>query len=228
VLRFTAKMANQFDADIKIAEAKLKSDEKTLSWTKMELIESQIAKCVIKAPAAGQVVYANESGGRNGTDIIIQEGTLIRERQVIIRLPDPQKMQVKAKINESRVDFVQEGLPVKIKLDALPGVDLMGTIKRVNDYPIANGNWFGSSAKEYGTYVEVHNPPKSMRPGMTAEISIRVGKSLRDARRDTPQFGLRLIDTRARFQPSEYVPSASATRRILFRRLQFPKPGILT
>jgi RND family efflux transporter MFP subunit len=171
-----AKMVNQFDADIKIAEAKLKSDEKTheLDKSKLELIESQIAKCMIKAPAAGQVVYANESGGRSGNDIIIQEGTVVRERQVIIRLPDPQKMQVKAKINESRVDYVHEGLPVKIKLDALPGVDLMGTIKRVNDYPIANGNWFGSSAKEYGTYVEIHDPPKSMRPGMTAEVSIRV------------------------------------------------------
>jgi len=171
-----AKMVNQFDADIKVAEAKLKSDEKTheLDKSKLELIETQIAKCMIKAPSGGQVVYANESGGRNGNDIIIQEGTAVRERQVIIRLPDPQKMQVKAKINESRVDFVHEGLPVKIRLDALHGVDLMGTIKRVNDYPIANGNWFGSSAKEYGTYVEIHSPPKSMRPGMTAEISIRV------------------------------------------------------
>lgn len=171
-----AKMVNQFDADIKVAEAKLKSDEKTheLDKSKLELIETQIAKCMIKAPSGGQVVYANESGGRNGNDIIIQEGTAVRERQVIIRLPDPQKMQVKAKINESRVDFVHEGLPVKIRLDALPGVDLLGTIKRVNDYPIANGNWFGSSAKEYGTFVEIHNPPKSMRPGMTAEVSIRV------------------------------------------------------
>ncbi len=171
-----AKMTNQLDTDIKVAEAKRESDEKThvLDKEKLQLIETQIAKCAIKAPAAGQVVYANESGGRNSNDIIIQEGTVIRERQVIIRLPDPKKMQVKAKINESRVDFVREGLPAKIRLDALPGVDLLGTVKRVNDYPIANGNWFGSSAKEYATYVEVHDPPKAMRPGMTAEVSIRV------------------------------------------------------
>jgi len=168
------KMLEQLEANIKIAEAKLKADQKTnqLDRSKLEFIQSQIEKCVINAPAAGQVVYANESGGRNGADVVIQEGTVVRERQVIIRLPDPAKMQVKARINESRIDYVREGLPVVIRLDALPGTELNGTVRRVSDYPIPSG-WFGSNVKEYATFIEIFDPPHAMRPGMTAEVAIR-------------------------------------------------------
>ncbi len=120
----------------------------------------------------GQVVYANESGGRNGQDIVIQEGTVVRERQIIIRLPDPTKMQVKARINEARIDYVREGLPVIVRLEAIPGAELKGTVRRVSDYPLPTG-WFGASVKEYATYVEIHDPPAAMRPGMSAEVAIR-------------------------------------------------------
>lgn len=166
------------NADIAIADAKLKADEKTLGidQNKLELVKDLIEKCVINAPADGQVVYANESGGRNGQDIIIQEGTVVRERQVIVRLPDPSKMQVKARVNESRIDFVRAGLPVIIHVDALPGTELQGIVRRVSDYPMSGG-FFGSSIKEYATYVEVLDPPKGLRPGMTAEVSIRVDQA---------------------------------------------------
>ncbi len=172
------KMIEQLTANIKIAEAKVMADEKThgIDEKKLELIKTLIEKCVIKAPAGGQVVYANESGGRNGQDVIIQEGTVVRERQVIVRLPDPTRMQVKARINESRVDFVRSGFPVIIHVDALPGTELQGTVRRVSDYPISGG-FFGSSVKEYATFIEVHDPPQGLRPGMTAEVSIRVDQN---------------------------------------------------
>lgn len=168
----------QLNSDIAIADAKLKADEKTLGidQNKLELVKDLIEKCVIKAPSDGQVVYANESGGRNGQDVIIQEGTVVRERQVIVRLPDPTKMQVKARVNESRIDFVRAGLPVVIHVDALPGIELQGVVRRVSDYPMSGG-FFGSSVKEYATYVEVTDSPKGLRPGMTAEVSIRVDQS---------------------------------------------------
>jgi hypothetical protein len=58
---------------------------------------------------------------------------------------------------------------------------------------------------------------------MRGEISICVGKGLRDLRRYTPQFGLRLSHTRALFQPAEHPPSASSARGVFRRRLQSPK-----
>ena len=59
-----AKMMMQLDSDIKSAEASWKSEQSTyqLELANLKDIESQIEKCTIVAPQAGQVVHANETG----------------------------------------------------------------------------------------------------------------------------------------------------------------------
>jgi multidrug efflux pump subunit AcrA (membrane-fusion protein) len=136
---------------------------------RLKLIDDQIAKCVIRAPRAGQVVYANDSY----RGIEIQEGLLVRERQVIIRLPDPLHMQVVAKINESRVDRVKSGMKALVKIDAMPDVELNGTVRRVSEYPLPT-NSYTAHVKDYATEVEIDVPVEGIRPGMTAEVSILV------------------------------------------------------
>ncbi|MGD9645821.1 MAG: HlyD family efflux transporter periplasmic adaptor subunit [Pirellulales bacterium] len=171
------KMVGQLDADIKTAEANLVSAQNTYKQhvDKFKLIEDQIGRCVVKAPSDGQVVYANKGNSRgSGQEVIIEPGALVRERQVIIRLPDPNKMQVKAKINESRIDRVRAGQPAIVRVDAFPEREMTGVVKKVDDYPIA-GSWW-STVKEYGTTIEIFDPPEGMRPGMTAEVRIQVAE----------------------------------------------------
>lgn len=169
------KMLKQLEADIATAEAKLKADEDIhrLDEQKLKEIEEQIANCVVHAPQAGQVVYASETDGRGDNEIVIEEGAMIRENQVVIRLPDPTRMQVKAKINESQIDLVREEMPAKIKIDAFPNLELKGIVSRVEDFPAAR-SWFNSAVKEYGAIVTVTDPPRGLRPGMTAEVKILV------------------------------------------------------
>jgi len=170
------KMATQLDADIESARANLESQEKSheLDLDQLRLIEDQIAKCKIYAPADGQVVYASKSDRRGDSDVIIEEGAPIRERQVIVRLPDPKRMQVKAEISEARIDRISAGMPAIIRVDALPNVELAGTVTKVDEYPVP-GSWWGSAAKEYGTYIQINDPPAGkLRPGMTAEVRILV------------------------------------------------------
>ena len=136
------KMAVQLKADIDTAKAKGDAAKATydLDKSKLDLINEQIEKCTIYAPQAGQVVYANHTDWRGGQEIIIEEGTQVRERQVIIRLPDPKRMQVKAKINEAKIALVREGMPSRIRLDAFPDLELQGVVDKVNEYP-APGGW---------------------------------------------------------------------------------------
>ncbi len=169
-----AKMTSQLEADIKTAEANLKSQLSIhkLDMDKLTHIEEQIKKCEIFAPSDGQVVYANQSDRRGSSDFIVEAGAIVRERQSLIRLPDPKRMQVKAKINESRIDRVRPGQPALIRLDAFPETQLTGTVIKVDDYPLP-GSWFSSSVKEYGTLVAIDAPPPGTRPGMSAEVKIR-------------------------------------------------------
>ncbi len=169
-----AKMLVQFDADIETSKAKLESDKNTLveERTKLEEIQNQIRACAILAPADGQVVYANKMGGRGGSEFVVEAGALVREQQTIFLLPDPRKMQVKAKINESRISLIREGMAVKIRVNAVED-ELLGRVIKVNKYA-EPGNWWGANVKEYATFIKIMEPPETIRTGMTAEVRIFV------------------------------------------------------
>jgi HlyD family secretion protein len=171
------KMLKQLDSDIASAEAKWKADQKglELETAKLRDIEDQIAKCIIRAPRAGQVTYVNKfSQGRSGSsaEFVVEAGAVVREQQPIIRLPDSNAMQVKATINESRINSVRTGMPVAIRVEALRDEMLKGKVIKVNQYAEPAG--WGSTVKKYATFVQIEDPPPELRAGMNAEVRIYV------------------------------------------------------
>ncbi|HLA85222.1 MAG TPA: efflux RND transporter periplasmic adaptor subunit [Thermoguttaceae bacterium] len=169
------KTVKQFDSSISIVQARLNSAKAThkIDTDQLALIQSQVDKCTILAPAAGQVVYANEFRRHGGQDIVIEEGTMVRERQSIIRLPDPKRMQVTAKINEAKITMVREGMPATIRLDAFPDREFEGVVERVNEYPAPTSFW-AANVKEYETFVKILGSLDDLKPGLTAEVRIQV------------------------------------------------------
>jgi len=172
------KMLKQFDSDIATADAKLRSDQSSLQLEedKLKDIEDQIVKCVVHAPQAGQVVYANKyNSGRSGSsaEFVVEAGAMVREQQPIIRLPDSANMQVKALINEARITKVRRGLPVTIRVDALKDEMMQGEVIKVNQYA-EPGSWSSGNVKKYAAIVRITNPPEELRTGMNAEVRIHV------------------------------------------------------
>jgi HlyD family secretion protein len=166
------------DANIATAEAAVKAQQLglQLEQDKLKDIQDQIAKCTIRATQPGQVVYANESDmfrGSSSNQFIVTPGAMVRERQVIIRLPNAEDMQVKATVNEARVTLVRPGLPVTIRVDALKDDVLEGEVTKVNQY--AEPSTFSSgNIKKYATIIKIKNPPPDLRVGMNAEVRIHV------------------------------------------------------
>jgi len=175
------KTLKQFDSDIATAEAKWESEKKShqLELDKLADIKEQLEKCVIFAPEHGQVVYANDRNRWGGSEFVVEPGATVRERQVIIRLPDPNKMQVKATINESRISLVGSGMPVAIEFDAIRDQTLRGEVTKVNQYSEPE-SWRSGNIKEYAAYIKIFNPPSEVRSGMNAEVRIYV-EQLEDA-----------------------------------------------
>ena len=165
------KNINRLTANVETAEARMRSREnsRALDDDKLKSLEDQLSKCIINAPTSGQVVYANLPTG----DPLIAEGKLVRERQVIIRLPDPKRMQVVARINESRIDKLKVGMPAKIRLDAFPKNVLTGGVRSVTEYPLPAATPY-STIKEYGAEVTIDEAPPGARTGMTAQVAIEV------------------------------------------------------
>jgi len=172
------KMLTQLDSDIKAAEVKWRNEQDSHQeeLNNLQEIKDQLAKCRVVAPQAGQVVYANVTSSRSGSEFVVEAGVTVRERQVIVRLPDPEQMQIRAKINESRINLVRESLPVTIRIDAFGDKTVQGRVTKVNKYA-EPGNFWSSSAKEYVTLIEITDPPPEIRVGLTAEVSIHIEHS---------------------------------------------------
>lgn len=171
-----AKMLKTLESDIATAKAKWESDERSyeIEEGKLKDIVDQVAKCEIRSPADGQVVHANETDRRGNNEFIVEAGAMVREQQTIIRLPNPAKMQVKAKINESQITAVRAGMPVKVRIGAFNSDELLsGVVVKVNEYPEPT-SWFSSAVKQYATLIRITDPPKDIRPGLTAEVAIQV------------------------------------------------------
>jgi hypothetical protein len=124
------------------------------------------------APQDGVVKYAHVTDGRGDQQFIVEEGTVVRERQVIINLPKADSMRVNLTVNESLVQYVQPGMPAAIRPVGFGDRVLHGTVEKVNQYAEPTG-WRQANVKEYKAYVHIDDPTPDLRPGMTTAVTIR-------------------------------------------------------
>ncbi len=175
------KMVKELRSRQSAAEATFAASKAAAELEKFKLdeLQVQLEKCVIKAPQDGMVVYANQREGRRGESLsTIEEGAQVREMQSIIQLPDLGRMQVNTLIHETKIDKIRAGMPATIRIR---GQELQGSVKFVNNQP-EPGNWFSSDVKEYAAKVSIDGIPGGviLKPGMTAEVEILV-RELSDA-----------------------------------------------
>lgn len=169
------KQLTQLEAEIRAAEVDLSSQRQSFAVEQQKLadIKEAIAKCRIVTPpgVSGQLVYAKESRGR-GDEWVLEEGANVRENQILVRLPNPKKMQVKALINEQSITQIEPNMPAIVQVDALNDVRLKGIVVKVSQYAESKG-WFGSNVRKYAVYIKILDPPLTLKPGMNASVSIQ-------------------------------------------------------
>jgi multidrug efflux pump subunit AcrA (membrane-fusion protein) len=148
-----------------------------------------IASCTIRAPRDGIVVYANQANPWSGrSDVAIKEGATVRQGQPIFNLPDPTRMRVQAKVNESKVSLIRPGMKARITVDAFPDRPFSGTVNAVTAIP-APANGPISDVKIYYAMVEIDNGGyEGLRPGMTAEVTF-----LLDIKRQVTRIPLQAV-----------------------------------
>ncbi|MBI5431904.1 MAG: efflux RND transporter periplasmic adaptor subunit [Planctomycetes bacterium] len=166
-LQAEARLVDRTSA-LETNEAKLKLEQEKLS----KLVR-QIEKAKLIAPKAGMVVYAKqEEGGRFGNSQPIAEGTSVRERQEVVTIPTAGGMIAQASLHESVLKQVEVGMPVDVRIDALPGQIFKGKVKTVAVLPDQNSWWANPNLRLYRCDVEVSGATAEMRPGMSCSIEI--------------------------------------------------------
>lgn len=157
------------------AEAKLRSAEARFEIESQQVkeLKEQISKCKISAQRTGLVVYGGNERGWYGEERI-QEGATVRERQMIITIPDMTKMSVKVKIHESDIKKVGVGQKASIRVDAFPDIKLDGEVIKVGVLPDAEQRWMNPDLKVYETSIRIDGVYDWLKPGMSAQTEIMI------------------------------------------------------
>ncbi len=158
------------------AEAKLRSAEArfTLQTKKREEIKEQIENCVIRAEVPGLVVYGTGESNRWRDEDNIEEGATVRERQVILTIPQTAAMGVNVKVHEAYVQRVNRGQFVRVRVDAARTETLDGIVESIAVLPDSQNRWLNPDLKVYTTMVGIQGTYDWLKPGMSAEVEILV------------------------------------------------------
>ena len=165
----------QARSEIAKAEAELKSSEAAyrVQTERNTRLQEQLAACVIRAKQPGLVVYATSDNPWQRQPPL-EEGVNVRERQVLIILPDTSTMAAEIKVHEAVIDKVKIGQAANIKLDAYSDLEFEGHVSRVAMLPDPQQRWLNPDLKVYAADVTIHGQHKLLKPGLSAKVEVRI------------------------------------------------------
>jgi HlyD family secretion protein len=169
--------AKQAAADVEGAEAQVAQAQAMAEQGELALDHT-----IIRSPVDGIVIARNVDVGQTVVSTM-QAQTLFEIAEDLTRL------QLSATVDESDIGRVRTGDPVTFTVDAYPADSFSGTVAQVRLNPNID-----QAVVSYTTVVDVSNPDLKLRPGMTANVTIRV-----DDRHDV----LRVASNALRFKPND-------------------------
>ncbi|RMF42159.1 MAG: HlyD family efflux transporter periplasmic adaptor subunit [Planctomycetota bacterium] len=128
----------------------------------------ELQYCVMRAPRDGLVIHPSAAKWEMAP---IAEGSNVHKDQVLLLMPNLDKMRVKLGVHESHVKRVAVGQEARVELT---NATLTGRVAEVASVAKPAGWWTGNQVR-YDTYVAL--PPRpGLRPGMSSIVQIKVAE----------------------------------------------------
>ena len=165
------KRQNASQIGWRTSDAASKEQARAVIKRRHERLAEQLLATKIVAPDDGIVIYGS-TGDRNSQNPI-QEGTTVRERQLLIRLPDTKAMKAVVRIHESVVPKLrlgQEGI-VRIVGVVRP---VQGVLAKISPVADSSNRYWNPDLREYPVDMELGKTPSDLKPGMGATVEIQV------------------------------------------------------
>ena len=161
--RTAAETARQ---DYLASQAQVRVAQAQIAVVRGQLAQSlyNLSKTVILSPFDGIVMARNVSIGQT-VAASLQTPTLFT---IATNLTD---MQVDTSVDEADVGSLRQGESAQITVTAFPNVVFAGTVLQVRINPTTVQN-----VVTYDAVVQVHDTSGRLLPGMTAQVTIQVGK----------------------------------------------------
>jgi HlyD family secretion protein len=170
----------QRDADLQSARAQL------------EAARVDLEHATIRSPIDGVVISRSIDLGQTVAASLQAPKLFVIARNLA-------QMQVETRIDEADIGRISSGLPVTFTVDAYPEMSFQGQVAQVRLEPVTE-----QGVVTYTTVIATENPEQRLRPGMTANVSVRVAHR---------EDALKVPNAALRFRP----PSGPAGQRAAAR-----------
>jgi HlyD family secretion protein len=135
----------------------------------------QFDSCTIKAPASGFAIYSSSLDHNAQTPIA--EGAQVRDKQLLIRLPDTTSMKADVRIPEAQRGriFVDESAPMRAVVhipQANRTVDVTGWVSHISPIADMSQRWINPDLKEYPVDVTLDWVPAGLKPSESVKVEI--------------------------------------------------------
>jgi HlyD family secretion protein len=142
------------------------------SKSRLAYYRSLIDRCTIRAPYDGFVVYANGPFREEADRGRIEPGAPVRQEQELFYFPDLTKMGFVAMLNETVVDRVREGMPVRVRLEGAREAACEGHVASVAGLP----KWGYNEVPYYPCRITLDVFPPGLLPEQTGAVEIQIGR----------------------------------------------------
>lgn len=148
------------------AVVQIRSAEASLSQARAALKQAEVnlAKTVIRSPIDGIVISRNVDVGQT-------VAASLSAPTLFLIAADLSRMQLSASIDESEMGKIQTGQAVSFAVDAYPGRSFPGRVEQVRLNPVVANN-----VVTYAAIVSASNSDLTLKPGMTANLTIEVDR----------------------------------------------------
>ncbi|HSF32062.1 MAG TPA: efflux RND transporter periplasmic adaptor subunit [Candidatus Tectomicrobia bacterium] len=152
------------ESEVRASEAQLRSAEARVrqALATLELANANLGYTTIIAPISGIVVSRNVDVGQTVS-------ASLRAPTLFTIAEDLSKVQAIAKVDEADIGKVRQGQKAVFTVEAYPDRRFKGILSQVRLNPITV-----EQVVTYDVVIDVPNPDLTLRPGMTAAISIIV------------------------------------------------------
>jgi HlyD family secretion protein len=162
--------ASDFDAkqtSFQVEEARYKSALEQVDQARAALKQARddLSKTTIYAPMSGTVSELNKEEGE------IALGSQF-QADVILVIADLSEMEAQVNVDENDIVSIRPGQPAEIQADALLGQSLKGTVHDISSSANASASGTTEQKTEFEIKIGITDPPKTLRPGMTASADI--------------------------------------------------------
>ncbi|HEU4941332.1 MAG TPA: efflux RND transporter periplasmic adaptor subunit [Candidatus Eisenbacteria bacterium] len=157
--------AKQAEYQVEVARYKSAMDQVAQSRAALKQARDDLSKTTIYAPMSGTISALNKEAGE------IALGSQF-QKDVILTVADLSAMEAQVNVDENDIMSIALGQEAEIEVDALPGQPLQGVVSEIGSSAVSQGTGTTDQKTEFEIKISILNPPKTLRPGMTASANI--------------------------------------------------------